>query len=790
MTSQRSPKYGHIVTVGTSLFTNAATYQKMEGGSQNRNEALQKLQRACCSLKTHKVCNSPATHARNEAKDALLKLDPCAEFKYRPPQRNRPRDRLPQELSCLWKFAISHYLGESPKAPVRLLSSDTDESKNCALILSMVLNEPPWKDWYAPIFRLKQDFAEGVNAEHGDRFRGSGIQRWMEKLQQMIKQLEEAGCDRIFLNVTGGYKGTVPYSTLMGMLHSESVTIAYLFEESTEIIYIPAYPVGLDFRQWHENALRLRMATEPNRFPYYNPDRPLRELLQEADRKLSAFGLALEEQYNEQLKTDPLKFYSGNIITRLLHDDGPWVGGEKLNDSADPPRDWQWERREVGSLRGILHDLVEKSGDIIWLGDKLPEMVEHAQRHHHNLLEFTELFLTPILYRKPHFLNARERFVLLSAIMLHDSGHSLDRISLSQCKDLKHLFGDVTVENLPDEIPLFPNDVRDYHQYLAAIRLNDEEMAGDLGWPGRKGLSEKGFPEDLHDAVLLACLYHRRRMDYHKDTSQQKGKLHLTGQLPGPLLERKNCFQKRCQIDLMKVVALLRLIDGCDSQARRAGPRARVDLTVSLLDRDYQTAAIRAWQASLAFREGPSCHDKNCLQDKLAESPHWHLQDSDRQARIWCLQKVQAGCTDSGVKQCARLWLIAAEAADRAQMRYGQFEHFLKHRAVEKIEVLPADNFHEEKFWFHIILVPDRSNECIANPRNRSQKKAVKDWLKEPFEDNKTLKQIIEREVSSEYADISDYADTNYGITASYWWEDEWEKRENGGRPFYPTPEQ
>jgi hypothetical protein len=793
-------KLGHIVTVGTSLVSNDGGNNALRSQTEHR-AAVDRLNEICKDGLKDAITGGNVQEQRTRVTKALLALCPKTEFGFRSVHSTtkRPKDRLPQELSYLWKFANGAYDRSQccKQDMVRLLASDTNDAKNCALIIADVLAQKPWSEWYKVQFNVGADFAKDVDAEKGDLFRDTGIHKWMEKIQEMIKMLENEGCDRIFLNVTGGYKGTVPYSVLMGMLYNDKVELAYLFEESPEIIFIPSYPVGLDFRQWHENALRLRMAKEPIKTTYFIPDKPVGELLQ-SDRTLSAFGKALEERYEAQLNVDPLKVYSKNIITRLLNEEGPWVGGERPKGAADG----QWsdvDKREVSTLRGILHELIDKVGDIIWLGDKIPEMVEHAQRHHHDLLEFTELFLTPILYHEPGFLNARERFVLLAAVMLHDSGHSLDRISVQACQKLSHLFGTIMVNGIGDEIPLFPSDVRDYHQYLAGIRLDDEGMAKDLGWPRGSGFSANGLPESLHDAVILACLYHRRKMDFDQDSGDQAGKLHLTGQWPGPLCEKADKYKQDCGVDLMKVVALLRLIDGCDSQARRAGPRPRIDLSISLLERDYRTAAMRAQQAYEAFCNVEDCTSKKNWQGKIVEETRnqsqgtrsWALNDKGRETRIACLKALHNSTSTPEEKQCARLWLIAAEAADRAQMRFKQFPHFLKHLAIKEIRVLPAKDFYSNNLSFNIILVPESSSEQIPDPYDQSRCFPIREWLDQHlFQDDQglleSLKKTIEREVSAEYAQMAEYTLRQLKLKVRYWWQDEWDRRENGGQPFFP----
>lgn len=792
-------KCGHLVTVGTSLLNN-------DGGGNDSNFPdryiiVNDLNELCGELKNKNII-SGATVDRN--RDTIVKkiqqLKPCTELNYRKNQStaNSPRDRLPQELSYLWRFAQDRP-ANSKRDLVRLLASDTAECKNCALVIAAVLKTSPWNKHYEVYFDVDKNFAKGVNPDDGSTFAAEGMHSWMGKIQDIIDFLKDkAQCDRIYLNVTGGYKGTVPYSTLIGMLNQDKVELGYLFEESIDIIRIPTYPVGLDFRQWHENALRLRMAKEAGSL--FIPDEAVNNLLDKNTRDLSRLGKVLEKRYEQQEKVDPLKMYSINIIDRLLNRDQPGVGlpqSEEIGSTS-----WtDEEKNEVPTLRKILHKLIDKVGDIIWLGDKIPG-VEHAKRHHHNLLEFTELFLTPILNKSPLFLNARERFVLLSAVMLHDCGHSHDRISVKRCQDLKNIFGDINigVDVIGEELLLFISDVRDYHQYLAGLRLNDPQTAFELNWPGKKGFKEKELPEKLHDAVILTCLYHRKRMGYDKDNSE-KGMLHLTGQNPGTLKEHELAKEilEEPGVDLLKIVALLRLIDGCDSQARRAGSTPLIDLSLSLLEQDYRSEAMRAKQAYQSFEHITDNLNNEWLNqaDEALKHPiedePWKLEDKNNDVRLQCLKILNNGMQHNKEEQAAaRIWLIAAEAADRAQMSYKQFPHYMKHRAIQEIRVLPDDNLNSG-FNFNIILCPNTSNEVFEDPYS-NDKGTIKDfWLeKELFtNDNgcpEALSKTIESEISNEYSSVSAYVQKHYGLKVTYWWEDEWENEKNGsnGKPFYP----
>lgn len=736
---------------------------------------------------------------RNGATKAVLALNCEEEFGYRGRGNNLIKDRMPQELSYLWKFHLDEAVENGDKDTVVMLCSDTIASKESAGIIYRVIAENPWSQWFEQNSGTPYEVAENVDAEKGYEFKQSGINNWMNKIREIVRRLETQGFKKIYLNITGGYKGTVPYSTLAGMLYPKNVCITYLFEDSKEIITIPTYPVGLDFRQWHENALRLRMMEIETSRKYFVPDLPLRNLLMPTG--LSDFGEALREQYQAQLSDDPIKVYSKDIVSRLLSSDGPYVGGSKP-EGAEPDNGLIWDRDAAGKLRSILNNLIDRSGDIIWLGDKIPEMVDHAQRHHHDLLEFTELFLSPIFFHDLGFMNVYERFVLLSGVLLHDSGHALDMLSKKDCQDLKGIFGTINELKMPDEIPLLPCDVRDYHQYLSGIRLNNSDMAKELGWPGTDGFTKEGLPGCLHEAVIITCLYHRRRMDYDAVLSDTKGILHLTGQRPIPLKDQGLAGgEGGCEIDLLKVVAFLRIIDGCDSQARRAGPPRRVHLFLSILQRDYQTAAIRCRSAYDAFKEGPDHPKKRCwglalLEEKTGGRGYvtepFSIEDGERKIRKQCLEMISCGHISSNLKQSARLWLMAAESANRAQLRFGQWSHFLKHQAVAEMRIVPDDGFSKNRFKFHVILVPENSEDRYRDPQNGQASMNLRDWLNKIVSPGSslTLKKEIEKEVSSEFDAVQEQA-MNYNLELAYWWEDAWAKRQgisNPGKPFFGDP--
>lgn len=798
-----------VMTVGTSLLTN-----KDEDKQKPRFTEVQNLERVSGDWKTRAECpeaeiQTGAQQILGPLRSFLTETAVSRELAHRRANDPQKKDRLPQELSYLALLAQEGSQEEregSWPAEVVLLASDTVPGRLCAWVLHGVLQDEergfPWnryKNLDASPRVIEGLATDPLPSQEGGSdaadtnaaarvFETQGVPNLIAELQRAC-----AGGETILINLSGGFKGAIPFSTLASaFIQAPYVTLDYLFDGSTRIIHLPSYPIGLDFTLWHQDATLLDAYPAHPRI-YGSALAPrLRAAAEELRHHPDAASLPrlLQKAYEKQRTTDPLIQYSKAIIGRLLHPAGPYVGGQRADGGRESGQ--SWDDTKSGQLQEILIALVERAGDTIWLGDKLPEMVDHALRHHHNLLELTEQFLLPILYHDPDFLNPRERFVLLSTVLLHDSGHSLDRIKVADCEALAHLFGAVEVTGLGDEIPLWPGDIRDYHQYLSGLRLNDTDLAADLGWPHPDLGAETPLPHRaLHDAVILACLYHRRRMAYDGEGQDQKADncLHLTGQWPGPLKERAKPIQEEIGVDLMKVVALMRLIDGCDSQARRAGSEAHIRLGQTLLARDYETAAQRAVMAYDMLADGDS--RKAAILPPRSQvvkggvsrtTTAWEVNDGQRTVRMCALAELQAN-TSLDAAQAARMWLLAAEAAERAFFRSTPWPHFIKHQAVARVRVLPDADFGPQNFHFHIILEENRAAEKQKNPLTNVSC-TLSEWLNESEHlvfPPQTLRRTIEDEVSSEYKQVAAYALGNFHLQASFQWDGE-------KTAFYPRP--
>ncbi|MBI4650843.1 hypothetical protein HY745_06080 [Candidatus Desantisbacteria bacterium] len=560
---------------------------------------------------------------------------------------------------------------------------------------------------------------DGINAYDGEEFKNKGITELFTKINSIINKYKNDDSYRIYLNITGGYKGVVPYATLQGMLYPEKVTICYLYESSLEIIEIPKYPIGVDYHKWEKNVVRLKMIDKGEEDFKKNLAPEIENLIKNGH--LDTLGKQLQDKYESESKDARLEVYSKEIINILL---------------KDTPKD------NLSYYREKLEGMITKAGVHIWTGDKIPEMVEHARRHHHNLLKFAEQFFT--FDKDKKFFNINERFCLIAGILLHDCGHSLNFIKIKN-----------------EEIPLFPNEIRDFHHFLSVQRLNNDKMADDLGW-----IEIKKFNLNLSEAILEVCLNHRRRMPFDKDDNE-KGVKYLSNERELKLEDKKEKF---IDIDIMKIVAFMRIIDGCDNQVGRAGKKNEITIACNLIDKDYEILKNKAKDAFEAYKhccilahEGNDELKKGCIYIEN-DNGNIKLKKEYINFKKICLEKLKNGSDIE--KTLATVWLTAAEFIDIASMRFSHKDHYIKHQCVKEVLIYhPKDSLE-----FDIVLYPN-NEEGIADV-----------YL------NESRKKLIEKEVSDEYKEVEKYLYNTYKIKLRYWWEKEYNKFINNEKssPFYP----
>lgn len=682
-----------IMTVGTSLVEN-------KGGSEGAGANKVSCLNALCGKLKDQAEGSANVDAGLMVKiqHALLQLCAHDEIGHRHKaikEQLKRSDRLPQELSYLY-LLLSKHLDEGAKIEVFLLASDSKLGEACAEIVKGYLEaqmkneKEPW----CRICNVNMESISGLKAEGGAEFETTGAPALLGKIVELgqADHLEPGGL--VIVNPTGGFKEAIPYATMAAALLTREYEMHYLFANADKITVLPPFPTGIDYSLWHrEDALRIG-ATYWGGYRSKLDFRMRAVASQEATQARKVF----EDAYRRLCDKDPFQAYSARVVEDLLPDDG-------------------------AKYRERLLELIHRLGALIWLGDKLPMAASHAAEHHRNLLEVAQLILTPLLEAKPGFLNEHERFVLLAALLLHDCGHSLGALPQSGSER---------------PVPLFPTEIRDLHHFLAFYRLT--ECGDDLGWDAT---------QDLAMETAYLCAYHRRRSGWQTvENVPGKGSCPFRDWSLVPPLFAKDAYGLDARVDFPKLVALIRLIDGCDNQSRRVGPAPQADAMLKLMARDrsaHEAELRNAIEACQEYLKGGSGTDLRGVHFVYSMA-EWLGGEASTPMPAFCWNDRYAlAAPNQKDPVWAQLWTAAACARDEIALRDRQQPHFDKHQSVARVIIHPDADWCADSLWsLRVTLQEDPDFADILDRTDLSQD------YKAAIADKPTLRAFVLDEVSSE----------------------------------------
>jgi hypothetical protein len=199
----------------------------------------------------------------------LRHLDPKIELEKRLYPGSNKSDLLPAELSSLYLFygqMASKPSGEKefhmPPAPgvkddFFLLATDTIAGAFSACCLRNYLSEstPPVPTICPFVQDVRMTILSGLQVEDADRFAKQGSAQLKAARDAAAHWAEERGT-KVYLNVTGGFKGVLPIISALGL--ARTWDLYYAFEESPARINITVS--GVVFRE-----LRLELQSDIGR---------------------------------------------------------------------------------------------------------------------------------------------------------------------------------------------------------------------------------------------------------------------------------------------------------------------------------------------------------------------------------------------------------------------------------------------------------------------------------------------------------------------------------------------
>lgn len=298
-----------ITTVGTSIFEN---YLK------NKKEDDSDFKRIYETLKDNKLTAEEITKERSRKKIIEEKLNE---------KWFRNNINASAEIKSLIK--LKEQLKE--EFNIYLLYSDTILSRLSAEILEKAI-------YYYE--ELKDSRIEIIKVEDLQVWDREKFRNGMVNLIKKIYDIAQGYWENLLINITGGYKATIPYLTILGQVNK--CPIYYIFEDTDSLIEIPYLPIDIKWEIFENYWEVFAKIEHPNFLPKDEISREFLEkyksLLEEVrlDNKIyislnplgeifwrkykSGFFLfyAPEEVYQEIKKQDKIQEI---IASKFSHDD-------------------------------------------------------------------------------------------------------------------------------------------------------------------------------------------------------------------------------------------------------------------------------------------------------------------------------------------------------------------------------------------------------------------------------------------------------------------------------------
>lgn len=158
-----------------------------------------------------------------------------------------------EDISAEIKSLIKIKKEEDCDLDVYLITTDTVASNICAQLIADYFEDKK-ADRIEVKYDSVKDNIKSLQVENRKKF----VQEGLPNLINRIREIANNYYDNVIFNITGGYKGVIPYLTIMAAVNGSS--IKYIFEESNELITIPSLPLKIDeeiFSKYYSQIIRL-----------------------------------------------------------------------------------------------------------------------------------------------------------------------------------------------------------------------------------------------------------------------------------------------------------------------------------------------------------------------------------------------------------------------------------------------------------------------------------------------------------------------------------------------------
>ncbi len=402
-------------------------------------------------------------------------------------------------------------------------------------------------------------------------------------------------------------------------------------------------------------------------------------------------------------------------------------------------------------LRNYVEDGIKKKWTSLWLGDLIPETVEHSQRHSKRLIDFTlnlinvlgESDFLPEDIEGDYFNGFSYKdlfyFLFIIAVNVHDLGHTysnfyFDTNGYSDYSDYKMV-----------NIDKFPLLVRDLHNELTLHLIKNDNFFDVLGIErafsensdSLKCLFGEKYEEILY-AILFICKYHRGYLGIDKKHKEkEKDFVEILGLDTTPLkMALDSCKfinDEKLKSLIIHITRWLKFIDGTDVQADRIITDSYHDIRLNrtryeilnfiqkfqkkYFDNHYYYNLVGEIKEKVENNDFPAIKDLNKdIEKEVYDFIGKHLKNKD-----------------------LNIYNSMYEELSQISFKAAQFEHFEKHKAIGAIYPVALEYKNNEKEAYLSLEII--RNEGVDNDVIKKIKKEINDELEmaEIFINNRKL---------------------------------------------------
>ncbi len=351
-----------------------------------------------------------------------------------------------------------------------------------------------------------------------------------------------------------------------------------------------------------------------------------------------------------------------------------------------------------------------------WIGDLIPETVEHSQRHSKRLMEFG-FSLVRIMGEK-NFLNGIDPdlrkefyFILAVAMNIHDLGHTVLNYT--------------TDDGIEFCIDGLPSVVRDLHSELSYQLIENENLLDGI----EKIDEDKEKIEKLKKAIMYVSKYHRQYLPIGENENPSSKKFTENLKMKIKSLEARlnedELFKdsKEWKKMIMLAARWLKFIDSTDVQSDRTVMDEYTQIRVQRTKDEIESLCYD-FLANNSMLSKLDMAEKILRTLKYLNAQNWKALDSVAcEIEDLVYKEIRSKLENATDKKVIFIDEYIKKA-DRIAFKSRQFQHFEKHQAVKSI--MPEFYNPKEK-TLYIKIYPEKK---VPEERVEDIKKDINDEFK------------------------------------------------------------